>query len=96
MAKINVSGFDDLRVALRNELKSLVSGLADEVESIAKSNTPIKTGNARNNWKKSVSPDTFVVSNRVPYIQRLEDGSSKQAPRGIIGPTLTQIKGKQR
>jgi hypothetical protein len=44
--------------------------------------------------KKQKEEDGYAVVNRVPYIERLEAGASRQAPKGIIGPTLTQIKGR--
>lgn len=76
------------------ELRDMVRRLADETVIAAKQNTPVKTGRARSNWRKSVTQDNFAVENRVPYIERLEAGASRKAPRGIIGPTLTQVKGK--
>jgi hypothetical protein len=94
MASIRVIGLEDLKSEIRNEFQTLIQRLADRVETRAKANTPIKSGNARKNWRKQVQPENFTVSNSVPYIQRLEAGASKQAPRGIIGPTLSQIKGR--
>jgi HK97 gp10 family phage protein len=94
MANIRISGLDDLRDEIDNEFSDMIKQLADEVQTDARANTPIKSGNARRNWNKAVSKDNFTVINRVPYIERLEAGASKQAPRGIIGPTLSQIKGK--
>jgi hypothetical protein len=96
MASITVSGLDDLRSEIEDELRSLIKDLASEVETQARAKTPIKSGNARRNWQKKVTKDDFSVYNRVPYIERLEAGASKQAPRGIIGPTLSQIKGRSR
>jgi hypothetical protein len=94
MAQLTISGVDLDIKKLTKELKLTVAQLADEVLVDVKSNTPIRSGNARRNWNKKVTTDNFVVSNRVPYIERLEAGASKQAPNGIIGPTLSQIKGK--
>lgn len=79
---------------LGRSLSQFVAEVAAEVEKDARANTPIKSGNARRNWTKTLSKDNFVVQNRVPYIERLEAGASRQAPKGIIGPTLTQVKGK--
>jgi hypothetical protein len=49
--------------------------------------TPIRTGNARNR--------TSLVGNTIiglyPYAQRLDEGYSKQAPQGMVGPTLDHI-----
>jgi hypothetical protein len=78
----------------RNEITVFVKGLAQDTFDTVRVNTPIKSGNARRNWTKDVSSNTFNVSNKVPYIERLEAGASRQAPKGIIGPTLTTIKGK--
>lgn len=51
--------------------------------------TPIKTGNARRNTKL-VGNKTIVA--KYPYAQRLDEGYSKQAPDGMVQPTLAFIK----
>ena len=79
---------------LNRTLKEFVKELADTVEKTARKNTPIKTGNARRNWTKSVTGTDAVIQNKVPYIGKLEAGASRQAPKGILKPTLTEIKGK--
>jgi hypothetical protein len=91
---ITVTGLDNLGRELDRALAKTIDELADEVFVDIRANTPIKTGNARRNWTKKVTNDNFVVENKVPYIERLEAGASRQAPKGIIGPTLDQIKGK--
>jgi hypothetical protein len=78
----------------KKTLSTFVAQLATDVETEIKKNTPIKTGNARRNWQKTVGSKTFDVTNKVPYIERLEAGASRQAPKGMIGPTLITIKGK--
>jgi hypothetical protein len=49
--------------------------------------TPRKTGNAQNS--------TFLKANVIyanyPYAQRLDDGWSKQAPKGMTEPTLKHV-----
>lgn len=82
------------RASLEKDLGKFVAKLAQETFQTARQVTPVRTGNARSKWTKTTSKDNFVVQNKVPYIERLEAGASRQAPRGIIGPTLTQIKGK--
>jgi hypothetical protein len=94
MAQVNVSMSFDGKGFTNRTISAFVAQLADDVEREIKKNTPIKTGNARRNWQKTVSSKTFDVTNKVPYIERLEAGASRQAPRGMIGPTLTTIKGK--
>ena len=91
---VTITGLDSLGRELNRSLKQTLTTLADEVFVDARANTPVKTGNARRNWTKKVTKDNFEVQNKVPYIERLEAGASRQAPKGIIGPTLAQIKGK--
>jgi hypothetical protein len=91
---ITITGLDSLGRELNRSLKQTLAELADEVLVDARANTPIKSGNARRNWTKKVTENNFEVQNKVPYIERLEAGASRQAPKGIIGPTLAQIKGK--
>jgi hypothetical protein len=49
--------------------------------------TPVKTGNARN--KTKLSRDTITAN--YSYASRLDGGSSKQAPKGMSGPTTEFI-----
>lgn len=94
MLKVSLLGMNNISRALSDALTQTVKQVADEVLLDARANTPVRTGNARKNWSKKVSNTGFTVENRVPYIERLEAGASKQAPKGIIGPTLTSVKGK--
>jgi hypothetical protein len=63
----------------------------------------VDTGRARKGWSKNVNKDNFVIENKVPYVPVLDKGrhmtprgmrGSKQAPRGIVGPSLNEIKRK--
>jgi hypothetical protein len=92
--KLEITGIEGLRRELKNSLSQTLEDLADEVLLDARSNTPVRTGNAKRSWEKRVDKKNFQVENRVPYIERLEAGASRQAPKGIIGPTLAQVKGK--
>lgn len=94
MAQVSISMSWDGAGWSQKTLSDFVSQLAADVETEIKKNTPIKTGNARRNWQKTVTSKNFDVTNKVPYIERLEAGASRQAPKGMIGPTLTTIKGK--
>lgn len=96
MASIVLIGADVIEKHLENTLQMTIKEIADEVEKTAKSKTPIRTGYTRSKWEKKVKKTDFEVSNRVPWIERLEAGASKQAPRGIIGPTIKEVKGKIR
>jgi HK97 gp10 family phage protein len=92
--QITFTGVDSLNKDLKNELKKFVKQIADDIYVTAKKNTPVRSGRARKNWTESTTVNNFAVENKVPYIGKLEAGASRQAPKGIIGPTLTAIKGK--
>jgi HK97 gp10 family phage protein len=92
--KVTISGLDRLADSMSRTLEDLVQRVSVETEIAARQNTPVRSGRARNNWRRQTGKEQFTVTNTVPYIERLEAGASKQAPRGIIGPTLTQVKGK--
>ena len=94
MAEIVFSGADVISAKLAKTLQMTMAQVADVVEKTAIRNTPIRTGYTRSQWQQKVMKSDFEVANRVPWIEKLEAGASRQAPRGIIGPTLTQIKGQ--
>jgi hypothetical protein len=96
MIKFTITGVDADSRNLKSELSKLVKQIADDVYKTAKAKTPVRSGNAKSKWNQKVTPSNFNVNNQVPYIERLEAGASRQAPKGIIGPTLNQIKGKYR
>lgn len=92
MARATVTGIDAAMREIMRSVEETIAGYARETETVARAKTPVRSGNARRNWSRKQNKQGFEVENRVPYIERLEAGHSKQAPRGIVGPTLTQIK----
>lgn len=91
---IKVTGISSTQQTLSNQFRKLLESVAQSVRDEAVHNTPKKSGYARSQWTKEVSDTGFKVENRVPYIERLEKGSSKQAPKGISMPTINNVKGK--
>lgn len=49
--------------------------------------TPKDTGNARRKTKLNKN----TIEARYPYAQRLDEGWSKQAPRGMVEPTFEYL-----
>lgn len=58
--------------------------LPDRAGKVFKQTTPIKTGNARKNTR--VAGNTIIAG--YDYARRLDQGYSKQAPQGMVKPTL--------
>jgi len=73
---------------------SQVSKLFDQAEAVSKTlvketydyfvdATPIRTGNAR----RSTRLRGTTIDANYPYAERLDEGYSRQAPKGMTGPT---------
>ena len=108
--RIQVSGIKQTKDQILEDYQTFIRELADDTLKAAQKFTPVRTGRARDGWeaqvsvpdnfRQSKSNDNFVVSNKVPYVPFLDKGTRKMRPanngKGIIGPTLQEIKGKTR
>jgi len=77
-------------------VKKELDFLQNTYQTEVKKRTPIDKGRARRGWNKRSQGKDRIVENKVPYIERLEGGYSKQAPRGFVKQALraTINKGK--
>lgn len=95
---VKIHGLDVVSQKLAKTLEMTVTEVGnltlDTVQNRFKKITPVKSGFTRDQWTLNYQKKNFEVANRVPWIGKLEAGASRQAPRGIIGPTLTTVKGK--
>lgn len=86
---------DDVTPSLARLAKELQK-LPKEVYDYWVSVTPKRTGNAR----KSTTLKNDVIHANYPYAQRLDEGHSRQAPRGMVEPTerfiQTRVRQKMR
>ena len=86
---------------LQAEIDTDLSTFVKQYMIQLKATTPIKTGRARNGWQETFQKGKVGESNRipiaknnVPYIGKLNQGSSKQAPYGIVEPALNKTRKK--
>lgn len=88
---------------LERRLTEAVRRLGQQLEQEIRDHTPVATGRARSGWRRQDRQRGFTIENQVPYIGVLDRGrhmtnrgmrGSRQAPRGIVGPSLKSIKGK--
>jgi len=96
MIKTRVLNLNKVLSAVKNEISQIGTKLADTLLIEAKKNTPIKRGRARNAWKIERRGTNTAVVNRTPYIGTLERGRSKQAPNGILRPTIRGVKNRRK
>jgi hypothetical protein len=101
--KVQIIGIDQTISQVNDELRSAVKRLSNDLLSEIKQKTPVDTGTARSGWQQKVDNKGFEITNNVPYVPILDKGrhmtargmrGSKQAPNGIVGPSLKSIKGK--
>ena len=78
---------------LEKNIQSMLDDVKDKTIQVVKANTPKRSGRARNNWSGKNTRKGFEVKNSTPYIGVLNKGSSKQAPTGIIKPTVGKLTG---
>lgn len=91
MLQIKVTGLQQFNKDAQNQIERIIDRVSDDIVVVARANTPIRLGKARRGWKKRRLTKGAVIENRVIYIDKLEGGSSKQAPTGILEPTLREI-----
>jgi len=53
--------------------------------------TPVDTGLCRDSWEREDNGDVFIAFNPTEYASYLDEGWSKQAPRGMIRPALDEL-----
>lgn len=96
MIKINFTGATRTADGITRDFKQFLERLSRDVEQEVRKNTPTRTGRARAGWDTQMKDTGFVTENKVPYVGYLDKPyvKSKQAPRGIVGPSLDKIKGK--
>ena len=91
MLSIKVTGTKQAISSLEREKENLMTRIASDILEVARSKTPIDKGQARRGWRLESSFRQKNIVNRVPHIDALENGHSKQAPNGILGPTVREI-----
>ena len=78
--------------AATRRIQRQLNKLSTEAYDVFYKETPIRTGNARS--KTRLRGDTIDAN--YPYAQRLDDGYSRQSPRGMILPTMQYLRKRLR
>lgn len=85
------SEFKRLREELRKEEKRKLQKVCEQAIAELRDKTPVDTGFAKSQWRlvktKSKTPE-FEIHNETPYIDFLNLGSSKQAPKYFVERTM--------
>lgn len=71
------------------QMETIPEKLIERAYRVFKQTTPIRSGNARRNT--FLDTNNLEISAEYPYAGRLDEGYSKQAPRGMTEPTISYI-----
>lgn len=69
--------------------------LANRLLSGVRQRTPVRSGRAKRSWSRRKDRNDYVISNAQNYTVFLDQGSSRQAPRGIVRPTIRAVLGNR-
>lgn len=82
---------------LSNDVDQMVRQVSTDLLDTVKQKTPVASGRAKRGWRlRRQSKFSYEVANRVPYISRLDEGYSKQAPRGMTRPATREVLNRAR
>lgn len=73
-----------------NQLAEMPELVMKQTYTIYRNNTPIRSGNAKNRTKLE---NKLRIGGRYPYAGRLDEGWSKQSPKGMTEPSLKALDG---
>jgi hypothetical protein len=88
MISLSIKGIDNLSNNLKKVQRKL-DKVPDEAYKVFVNNTPVRSGNAR---RKTKLKNKETIEANYPYAQRLDEGYSKQSPKGMINPTIAFIR----
>lgn len=84
---------------IEHSIERAVDNLFDELNTSAKSKTPILTGRASRGWRYTrrytIGYSGKLIENTVGYIGALDRGSSRKAPAGITVPAIREVLSKR-
>lgn len=81
---------------LRKDIHFPINRFARDLYLEIVKTTPKRSGRASRSWTRpeKITPENFdgiITTSNLPYIERLEEGYSRQAPDGFIEPSLNKI-----
>ena len=78
--RLTVTGIAETDAALEAEIVETHDRLAASLLTELRAATPVESGRARDGWHLTETG----IRNDVPYVGRLNAGSSRQAPAGFV------------
>jgi hypothetical protein len=76
----------------QREIERVANELPRDAYTVFKKETPVRTGNARNNTNYQSTQKGGTITGNYPYANELNKGKSRQAPDGMTTPTIDYIR----
>lgn len=92
---MKLEGGDTLKQRLKKDLRKLTLQMADDYRDALEAETPFLSGRASRGWRIKKRKDDAKITNKVPYIGRLENGWSSKAKSGITKEAKKIIQAKR-
>ena len=96
MISITIKNSSKVITGLKKDLDRQIRLIAEDLFKTLERYTPKRSGRARSNWRLKGKNMRYTASNKTPYIDRLDQGYSKQSPNGIQRPAIREVANKQR
>ena len=95
MLNIKVIGAEKVISDLKRDIDQEVRQVAEDTFKTLERYTPKRSGRARSKWRLTGRKGQYRATNDTPYIERLNRGYSKQSPRGITRPAISEVLNKR-
>ena len=92
---MELKGGDTLKQRLKKDLRELTLQMADDYRDALEDKTPKLSGHASRGWRIKKRKDDAKITNKVPYIGRLENGWSSKAKNGITKEAKAVVQAKR-
>ena len=84
---------EQLLLDIQKDIDNVVKDVGEEALKRVEERTPVRTGYARSRWRLETysSDPSFTLENDAEYVSYLENGSSSQAPLGMLAITMVEV-----
>lgn len=85
--KLDIKITTNIAPTLKN-MQRKIDNIPNDAYKVFVKETPVRSGNARRSTKLK---NKKTIEANYPYAQRLDEGYSKQSPKGMVEPTMDFI-----
>lgn len=96
MLRVTITNANKVATGLSKDVDQIVRQVSQELLKQLQRFTPVRSGRAKRGYRLNKRKKyNYEVVNRVPYIERLDEGYSKQSPNGMTRPAIRAVSNKR-